>query len=211
VVAGIKHLWFLDYRDSGMKGTPGNDDPSCFHRCDEDEALARLVRIVREFKPTIMVTFDPTGGYGHPDHLMIHKLATLAFDAAADPGRYPEGGEPWQTARLYYSAFPRSLGARFMEFMRELGMDWGLGDFSFEEMGLPDEQITNVVDVREWVPLKERSLQSHRTQMDPNSPFSKLPPDILEIMRAREYYMLAAGVPLPDEPGAEGDLLAGLR
>src|SRR6476620_2835324 len=66
-VIGIKYLYFLDYRDSGMMGTPQNDDPACFFRSNDDEALGRIVKIVRDFKPTVMVTFDPTGGYGHPD------------------------------------------------------------------------------------------------------------------------------------------------
>ncbi|MEO5951163.1 MAG: PIG-L family deacetylase, partial [Chloroflexia bacterium] len=73
-VANIDQLWFLDYRDSGMMGTPGNEDPTSFYRVNDDEALAKIVKIIRDFKPTLLVTFDATGGYGHPDHLTIHRL-----------------------------------------------------------------------------------------------------------------------------------------
>src|SRR5438105_2633154 len=122
-VLGIKYLWFLDYRDSGMMGTPENEDPAAFYRADEREALGKIVKIVREFKPTVMVTFDPKGGYGHPDHLTIHRLATAAFSAAADPQAYPDAGEPWQAARLYYGAFPRSAMKRLVELMEAENLD----------------------------------------------------------------------------------------
>ena len=97
-VAKVQHLWFLDYLDSGMIGTPGNDDPRSFYRSNEEEALGKLVKIVREFKPTVMVTFDETGGYGHPDHITIHRLTTLAFDAAADAKRYLKRAPPGRRA-----------------------------------------------------------------------------------------------------------------
>src|SRR5438105_1444393 len=93
-VLGVEHLWFLDYKDSGMMGTPPNEDPDNFMRSDQDEALRKIVKIVRDFKPTVMVTFDETGGYGHPDHITINRLAIAAFSAAADPNMYPEAGEP---------------------------------------------------------------------------------------------------------------------
>src|SRR6266568_4507546 len=91
-VLGIKYLWFLGYRDSGMMGTAGNDDPEAFYRANEQEAIGRVVKIVRDFKPTVMVTFEPSGGYGHPDHITISKIATAAFHAAGDDAQYPEAG-----------------------------------------------------------------------------------------------------------------------
>ncbi len=124
VVCGIKDLWFLDYRNSGWVGTPDNDDPTNFHNADHDQALGKIVAIVREFKPTIMVTFDPQGGYGHLDHLRIHKLATEAFTAAADSLLYPEDREPWQTSRLYYSTFSRSSMEKFRELMMQYDSDF---------------------------------------------------------------------------------------
>jgi LmbE family N-acetylglucosaminyl deacetylase len=210
-VLGVKYLWFLDYRDSGMMGTPGNDDPVSFHRANDEEALARLVEIVREFRPTIIVTFDKTGGYGHPDHLAIHRFATLAFRAAADRSLYPEAGEPWHTARLFYSAFPRSFFDRMGQWLREQGINLGLENIPPDMLGMPDDLITNAIDVAEWVPIKERSLAMHRTQISPESPFSKMPAEITAQMRSTEYYALAGGTPLPNTPSASADLFAGIR
>jgi LmbE family N-acetylglucosaminyl deacetylase len=210
-VIGVKYLYFLDYRDSGMIGTPENEDPRNFLNANEQEALGRIIRIVRDYKPTIMVTFDPTGGYGHPDHLTIHKLASTAFNAAADPAIYPEAGAPWQAERLYYSAFPRSSFRRMQEFIVENDLDTSFRGLDPEIFGLPDEEITNELDVREWVPSKERSFNQHRTQINPNSPFAKLSPEIMQDWRSKEYFKLAAGTPLPSTPDARGDLFAGLR
>src|SRR5437763_1747625 len=91
-VIGIQSLYFLDYRDSGMEGTPENKDPRAFINADETEAVGRLVKIIREFKPTVIVTFDPTGGYGHPDHIAIHRWTTKAFQLSGDSSCYPETG-----------------------------------------------------------------------------------------------------------------------
>jgi len=211
VVCGIKDLWFLDYRDSGWIGTPDNEDPTNFHLADHDEALGKVVAIVREFKPTVMVTFDPQGGYGHLDHLMIHKLANEAFTAAADPLMYPEAREPWQTSRLYYSTFSRAGMEQFRELMMRYNPDSDFLKLDSSSFGSYDDQITNEIDVRKWIDVKQRSLRHHRTQTADIERWSILPADLTEKMRGTEYYMLAAGVSLPDGPEGRGDLFAGLR
>lgn len=210
-VVGVKYLWFLDYRDSGMAGTPENEDARNFIKSDQEQALGKIVKIIREFKPTVMVTFEPNGGYGHPDHMAISRLATEAFDAAADPGRFPGVGEPWQAGRLYYTAFPRSLIKKMGEHFRAQGVDMGMGDVDAESMGLPDEEITSAVDTNEFVPLKMKSLDQHRTQMNPESPFNKLPDELVNELRGVEYYALVKGEPLPDDAQLSTDLFAGLR
>lgn len=209
-VLGVRHLWFLDYRDSGMMGMKENEDPRSFVRCDPDEALAKIVRIVREFRPTVMVTFDETGGYGHPDHFMINRLATEAFSAAADARRFPEAGEPWQAMRLYYVGFPRSLMREFTRYLQEQNIRTDLRDIELEQFGLPDERITNVIDVSRWLDVKRRSLNQHRTQLGPDSPFAGLSDQWWDAIYSKEYYALVAGVPLPDTPQARGDLFAGI-
>jgi LmbE family N-acetylglucosaminyl deacetylase len=210
-VLGIKHLWFLDYKDSGMMGTEANQDPGSLVQSNQDGALGRIVAIVRQFKPTVMVTFDETGGYGHPDHITMHKLATLAFDAATDPTLYPEAGEPWQTARLYYSGFPRSQMKMFAKAIEEMDLNTGFRGLDLEKFGLADEQITNELDVSEWVAVKERSVNHHKTQMDPNGPFTRVPEEERVRWRSKEHYALVAGSPLPNTPEAKQDLFAGLR
>lgn len=212
VVLGIKHLWFLDYRDSGMMGTPGNDDPASFYRAPDEEAIGKIVRIVRQFKPTVMVTFDPTGGYGHPDHITVCRLATAAFHAAGDASLYLEAGEAWQPARLFYAGFPKSQTDRFAEIMAEFGLeDSPMARIDRTNLGLDDATITNRIGVHKWLALKEKSLLQHRTQMNPDSIFNKIPREWLEQMRSTEHYALAAGDPLPNHEEASGDLFAGLR
>ena len=210
-VIGVKHLWFLDYRDSGMLGTPPNEDERAFLRADRQEALRRIVKIVREFKPTVMVTFDSTGAYGHPDHITIYELATQAFSAAADHTMFPEEGEPRQAARLFYTAFQRSSMRELQRFIEQSNMETGFRGLDPEKFGLPDEEITHAIDVKDWVPVKAKSVEHHRTQMNPNSPMAKMPPEFWTKLRSTEYFQQAAGVPAPDDPSARGDLFAGLR
>lgn len=108
---GINEVITFGYRDSGMMGTPDNEHPDCLWQADEDVVAGRIVREIRRLKPHVVVTFDPYGGYGHPDHIYMHRATTRAFHEAGDPEQYPEqiaeGLEPYQPAKLYYTAFPR--------------------------------------------------------------------------------------------------------
>jgi len=99
----------------------------------------------------------------------------------------------------------------FAQFIEAANLDTGFSGLDPEQFGVPDEAITNIVDVEQWVPLKERSLNHHRTQMNPDSPFNKLPEEYMREWRAKERFMLVAGQPLPNTPEAQGDLFAGLR
>jgi len=207
--AEIGQLWFLDYRDSGMVGTPGNQDPVAFINADSHEAVGRIVRIIRAFQPQVILTFDPSGGYGHPDHLAIHRWTTAAFHAAGDPAQYPEAGPAWAPARLYYSSIPRSALRRVFAEMPPIEGNNPFRNVDPETLGMPDELITNVVDVAEFTDLKFESLRLHATQMDPNSAFARIPQETMRAWRSKESFALAAGTPLP--PGAApDDLFAGL-
>ncbi len=210
-VLGVGHVWFLGYRDSGMAGSSENHDPRNFLQADETEALSAIVKIIREFRPTVIVTFDETGGYGHPDHLKISRLTTQAFSASADAHLFPQAGQPWQASRLYYVGFPRSTMVEFMRYLKEQNINTDLKDIELEQFGLPDERITNVIDVSRWLDRKRHSLYQHRTQLGPDSPFARLNDQIWGTVYSREYYVLVAGVPLPDTPEARGDLFAGIR
>lgn len=211
-VAKIQHLWFLDYRDSGMRGTEGNKDPRAFMNVGEKEALGKIVRIIREFKPTVMVTFDPTGGYGHPDHIRINQLTAQAFRVAKDASQYPEAGPAWEAKRLYYASMPRSRIRQLAKVAEEAGMSSNFTGMNIEELGLPDEAITNQIEVAEYLDLKRKSLGNHKTQLNPNSPFARIPAEVTAQWRSIEYFVLADGVPVDTtDPGAMRDLFAGLR
>src|SRR5690349_6110474 len=102
-VLKVNHLWFLGYRDSGMDGTPENQDPHAFIQAGAADVVGKLVEIIREFHPHVLVTFDETGGYGHPDHIAIYRHTTSAFHAAADNVLYPELGPAHAASKLYYA------------------------------------------------------------------------------------------------------------
>ncbi len=210
-VLGIKYLWFLDYRDSGWIGIPANFEPEAFLQVDRQEALGKLVKLIREFKPTVITTFDRTGGYGHPDHITIYELTTQAFSVAADPNQYKEMGEPWQAKRLFYTAFPRSRMAKVWELMEKMQINSPFTDLDRSKLGLDDAEITNEVNVSQWYEVKRRSLQMHRTQINPNSPLEKLSEKMKRDFGSKEFFSLGAGEPLPDTPEAKGDIFAGLR
>jgi len=113
----------LGYRDSGMMGTEPNDRPDVFWQADLDEATRRLVAIVREARPAVMISYDPNGNYGHPDHINAYRIARAAFEAAADPGRYPDAGRPHTVAKRYEIAFSRELWMKLMAEMRTRGIE----------------------------------------------------------------------------------------
>src|SRR6266568_8530078 len=114
----VDHLWFLGYRDSGMAGTEENEDTRAFMQAGAADAVGKLVAIIREFRPQVMVTFDETGGYGHPEHIAIYRHTTSAFYAAADAVQYPELGPAHGVSKLYYGAFPRSVVREMAEWMK---------------------------------------------------------------------------------------------
>ena len=150
------------------------------------------------------MTFEPNGGYGHPDHIAIHKHTVAAFQAAADPTRYPELGAPWQAKRLFYTAIPHSFFEDMRQQMTELGLDTqdlvGLDD---PKLRWPDEAVNVRLDVSHSVELKWQALQCHRTQFGPGNLFRRLPEERVKKLMSKEYFALAwpepgAGLQLPD-------------
>ena len=141
-VLGVRNLWFLDYRDSGMAGTPENSDPRALVQIGAAEVVGKLVAIIRQFRPQVMVTFDETGGYGHPDHIAIYRHTTSAFYAAADAVQYPELGPAHSVSKLYYSSFPRSALRAMGEWLKSQNYDGSFGDLDPAKLGIADEEIS---------------------------------------------------------------------
>jgi len=189
---GIRELIFLDYRDSGMIGTPENDDERAFIRVDAAEVVPRLVGMIRRIKPQVVLTFDPQGGYGHPDHIAIHTHTVAAVKAAGDAAQFPEEGEPWQSSRLFYVVISRGTFLRMRDRMKEAGLDTTRFD-QFEESGVgwPDENIDATIDVSATVDAKWRSLQCHATQFGKDNPFQQLPEAVMKQLFSREHFALA--------------------
>src|SRR5438477_12742742 len=140
-VLGVRNLWFLDYRDSGMAGTRENGDPRAFVHASAAGVVGKLVAIIRQFRPQVMVTFDESGAYGHPDHIAIYRHTTTAFHAAADAAQYPELGPAHSVSKLYYGSFPRSIVRAMGEWLRSQNKDSGFRELDPEKIGLPDELI----------------------------------------------------------------------
>src|SRR6266567_5145424 len=200
-VLGVRNLWFLDYRDSGMAGTPENEDPRAFGHAGAAEVVGKLVAIIRQFSPQVMVTFDESGAYGHPDHIAIYRHTTSAFHAAADAVQYPELGPAHAVSKLYYSAFPLSAVRAIGEWMRTQNYEGSFSGIDPEKLGVPDELISVRLNVEEWRERKDRSWSMHRTQLDPNQFMAKIPEEVQRKWRSHEYYQLAASRVGPDIEG----------
>lgn len=186
---GISEPVFLDYRDSGMAGTPPNEHPDAFMNADADEVVETLVGIIRRVRPQLVVTFDETGGYGHPDHIAIWRHTHAAVEAAADSERFPDAGEPWQAGRIAYAVFPRSFFVRMREKLVELGEDTSeLDEFSERGIGFPDDQVHAIVDISAFVDQKFAAIECHRTQFGGDSFFSRVGEDEMRRMMTSEYF-----------------------
>ena len=123
-ILGYDELVWLGYRDSGMPDSPENADPRSFAAAELDDAVERLVAIIRKARPHVVVTYpDEQSRYPHPDHLRVHEISDIAFDAAGDPERFPDAGEPWQPLKLYYTTWSRDRIVAMHEKMLELGLE----------------------------------------------------------------------------------------
>ena len=203
---------FLGYVDSGMMGTEGNDDPASFWRAPLDEAIGRVVAQIRQFRPDVYVTYDAFGGYGHPDHLQTHRVGLLAAEACAVPALYPEAGPAWRIRKVYLGSLPKSVIWRATEMLSAAGLPSPFGDFDSPEdipMGVPDEELGAIVDVRPHLKEKLDALHQHESQMDPSSFFLNVPEEFNEDAFGEEYFIRhRSDVPAT---GLEDDLFAGLR
>jgi len=214
-VLGIDALYLLGYRDSGMAGTPENRDPRSLAMADAAKVVGKVAAHIRLERPDVVVTFDEMGGYGHPDHIAIHHHAVAAFAAAADPTRYPEqieaGLHAHQAAKLYYTAIPRRFFRAVAEKMTEMGLEIPTRYLDRLEgpIGLPDEACTTDVNVQDFWDTKQAAVQCHATQLNPDSVFALLPPEIMRELQAWECFQLAESRVGEDE--GSHDLFAALR
>ncbi len=196
-ILGVNRGEFLDYRDSGMVGTPDNEDPRSFLQAPLDEAATRLAAVLSEERPDVVVTYGEDGVYGHPDHIKAHHVTNAALDRLEKEG--------WRPSKLYYTAFPRSLMQAFREQLPEEAHRPGI---AMSIPGTPDELVTTKVDVRDFVNRKREAFGAHVSQNDPNSWFTTMADQIYELAFGTEYYALARGKPGSELP--ESDLFAGI-
>ena len=209
-VTGVPDVRFLNYRDSGMDGTDDNSHPNSLHQAQPEQVVERLTGIIREVRPRLVLTHDPTGGYGHPDHRAVCRHATRAFSMAGDTAAFPQqlgqGREVWTPELLYYVCFPRSNFRRMWRQMLDLGITPPFAGMDVEAIGTPDDTVTTTLDVSRYVDTKIASLNCHRTQISPDGPFGKLPEQMMREIMSTEYFTLA----IHTDNSEEADLLAGL-
>lgn len=165
---GLKEVFFLGYRDSGMPGTADNRHPDAQVSHPVDEVAGRVVKYIRTLKPDVVLTFDPIGGYRHPDHIHIHQATVLAFEKAADAKFHPEAGAPFRPARLYFQVFPRWFLQVITRVMPLLGRDprkWGRNkDVDLKALADVDFPVHVRVDIRPVAEAKREAGACHASQ-----------------------------------------------
>jgi mycothiol S-conjugate amidase len=209
-IIGYDEVVLLGYRDSGMPGAPSNEDPRSFAQAPLDEAVGRLVEVIRRERPQVILTYpDGQNEYPHPDHLRVHEISVAAFDAAGDPDRYPDLGPPFSPLKLYFNVWPvarhRALHAKYVE----LGLESPYPEHWLERFERPDT-ATTYIHIAEHDHVRADALRAHATQVDPNSPFwFGLDPEIQRSVEPYDTYVLANSRLDPIE-GTEDDLFAGI-
>jgi LmbE family N-acetylglucosaminyl deacetylase len=206
-VLHVNQLWFLGYQDSGRAGSHHHHERRALINSNSAEIIGKLVAIIREFKPQVLVTFDESGGNGHPDHITIYRCVTGAFHAAADDALFPEAGSPHAVSKLYYASASRRQLLLLTDWLETSGYDNFYRQLDIQRLGLGDEQIKVVLDVERWHETKGHSYARHRTQVSPNAAMSHMPPELQRKWRGTEFFELAASRVGPDVIG-ENNLFA---
>ena len=219
---GVSDFHFLgapdhQYRDSGMKGTSPNENVDCFWRADLDEAAGRLVEIIRDRKPQVLISYDEYGGYGHPDHIKAHQIAMRAVELAADSNF--GNSQPWEVSKIYWSAIPRSalhgsltssniFMKAFIKFFNYVPSKW---------LALPfvkaDDVVTSKFDGEKFLSQKLAALRAHETQLIVHGDLFVFSKRLATRVSGTEFYIRVkgeAGGPY-DQSGRETDLFAGVK
>ncbi len=202
---GYSVVHMLGYHDSGMAGTEVNERPDNFANAPLEEAVGRLVGLIRMERPQVIITYaDDRQFYPHPDHIRVHEISLPAFDAAGDPEQYPEAGPPWQPSKMYYTGFSRRRVVALHEAYLARGEESPYT--SWFERGLPErsDHYTAFVDVGDWLHRRRAALLAHRTQVDPEGFWMRIPDEVIKAVFPWEEYLLARS--LVDTGLGEGEL-----
>ncbi|OLT49211.1 mycothiol conjugate amidase Mca [Saccharomonospora sp. CUA-673] len=213
-ILGVQHRW-LGFVDSGLpEGDPLPPLPEgCFARVPLEESTEALVRVMREFRPHVVITYDENGGYPHPDHIRTHEVSMAAFEAAADPEQFVDAGDPWQVLKVYYvHGFSRARITAFHEALLAAGQESPWGEWLEKwDPNKPDvmERVTTQVECADHFEQRDDALRAHATQIDPTSRWFAVPLEIQRELWSTEEYELARS--LVDSTVPEDDLFAGVR
>ncbi|RZK83377.1 MAG: mycothiol conjugate amidase Mca [Rhodococcus sp. (in: high G+C Gram-positive bacteria)] len=180
---------------------------------DDESSTEALVRVIREFRPHVMTTYDENGGYPHPDHIRCHEVSMAAYEAAADPERFPDAGEPWKVQKVYYShGFIRKRLLQFQEEYDRRGEEFPMAEWLKKwktEQGDLMARVTTQITCGDYFPQRDDALRAHATQIDPNGSFFAVPLEIQQKIWPTEEFELAKTRVTTSIP--ENDLFAGIN
>jgi N-acetyl-1-D-myo-inositol-2-amino-2-deoxy-alpha-D-glucopyranoside deacetylase len=190
-ILGVPNHEFLGYRDSGMMGWEDNFHPNCFWQADFMEATERLVRLIRKHRPEIVTVYDPFGGYGHPDHIQVHRVGIAAYHGSGDLMRFPlhDGEEQWQPDRLWMSVWPRSRMAAWVDLDQAAGNIDSTEAARRRNTGFPDERVTVWMDVEDHIEVKLAAIAAHRSQIPPDWAMINVPDAQKPALLGREAFV----------------------
>jgi mycothiol S-conjugate amidase len=213
-ILGVRQDW-LGFVDSGLpEGDPLPPLPAgCFGLQDPEEAAQALVKVIRAEKPHVLVTYDESGGYPHPDHIMTHKISVIAYDRAGDPDYHPELGEAWQPLKLYYQMWARDRFVAIHEGMIAAGLESPFAEIleRWQDRERPDNtsRITTRIECSEYFDVRDNALRAHATQVDPEGFWFRAPLEIQQkAWPTEEYELVRSQV---ESPTPEDDLFQGIR
>jgi N-acetyl-1-D-myo-inositol-2-amino-2-deoxy-alpha-D-glucopyranoside deacetylase len=211
-VLGLAGVFNLGYRDSGMAGSDDNKNPGALENAPVEQVAGKIVKVLRDIRPQVVVTHDPIGGYRHPDHIAVHNATVKAFYAAGDPGRYPEAGEAFQPQKLYFHVMPRQAIKIAVKIMPLFGRDpskYGKNkDIDLKSLAQVDFPIHATVRLsKEVIEIRERARACHASQIG-GPPQSRLLGVINKFMGRSDQYMKA--FPPPIKQRKESNLFQGI-
>jgi mycothiol S-conjugate amidase len=212
-IIGFDEVVMLGYRDSGMVDTDPNEHPESFHQAPLDEAVGRLVGVIRAQRADVIITYgDDQRGYPHPDHVKVHDISVLAWERAGDPAWYLEHGDPYQPQKLYYSVWAKARLTAIHEAMIELR---GESPYDQDWLDRPghDHRITTRLDVGSYLWARSGALRAHATQVDPNEPwwFGLTDEELADVYPWEDWILARSLVGMPADGDLETDLFVGIR
>ncbi len=213
---GISRLFLLDYRDSGMKGSPDNEHPDALMNAPVEDVALKIVRIIRRTRPQVVLTFDPIGGYYHPDHIAVHRAALLAFERCADPA-FGEDTPPFRPDKLYFHLIPKRFLRWMVRFLKITGRDphhWGKnGDIDLASLLEVNFPVHARIDYTAAASRKEAAAQCHVSQgggKQSNGLMQRFTRFLDRKYRYTDSFMCAFPAPDSGSDEIETDLFAGI-
>ena len=215
-ILGLADVIYLGYRDSGMPGSPDNHHPLALAAAPLDEVTGRVVKVIRDLRPQVVVTFDPIGGYRHPDHIAVHDATVRAFSAAADPQQYPECGPAFAPQKLYFHTFPKTffkLAVKVLPFFGQDPSHWGRNkDIDFASLAQVEFPVHASIRIdSRAADAKQRASACHSSQLGGGPPSGGLLGLAFRAAQSQENFMRAFPPVPPGQRVHETDLFEGVR